>query len=507
MANVTVSSPAATSGESKTYGGALTIVTFLFFFWGFVTVLNDILVPHLKSIFDLNYFRVMFIQFAFFSAYFIFSIPSAKVVDTIGYKKTMVAGLLTMGAGAFLFILAASVLSYPLFLGALMVLAAGITALQVAANPYVAVLGPARTASSRLNLTQAFNSLGTTIGPYLGGLLILSGAVINKDALQQMSAEALHAFRLHQAASVKFPYLVIGLALIAFAVIIGLFKLPAIPEAERHGDTRIQTSVWKYRHLVLGCVAIFVYVGAEVSIGSFLINYFNQPYIGNLSEAVAAKYVACYWGGAMVGRFIGSAVLNGVKKVHTAALLILAGLFLTSSYLLNGIADSGSQTFQGKALSVTASVLTLTRPVIMAVGIVCVLLFLLSLMKGGSITMKTGNLLGLCAACTATLVSISMLTTGRVAMWSIILVGLFNSIMFPSIFTLGIAELGPLTGDGSGLLIMAIVGGAIIPLLQGALADRIGIHHAFILPVICYAYIVYYALKGSRPVKRAAQVT
>jgi FHS family L-fucose permease-like MFS transporter len=400
------------------------MVTTLFFFWGFVTVLNDILVPHLKSIFDLNYTKVMLIQFAFFSAYFIFSIPSAKVIDTIGYKRTMVAGLVTMGIGAFLFIPAASVPSFALFLGALMVLAAGITALQVAANAYVSVLGPPETASSRLNLTQAFNSLGTTIGPYLGGLFILNSHASSSAAMAKMSADALQAYKVQEASSVKLPYTVIGIALILFAVLIGMFKLPAIPEAERHGHVP-GSSIWKYTHLVLGMVGIFVYVGAEVSIGSFLINYLSQPNIGNMSEVTAAKYVAYYWGGAMVGRFIGSALLQKIK---------------------------------------------------------------------------TGTLLGIFGLIAGLLVCTTMLTTGTIAMWSVISVGFFNSIMFPSIYTLGIAKLGPLTGDGSGLMIMAIVGGAILPVVQGAIADRIGIHHAFLLPVICYLYIVYYAFRGSRPV-------
>jgi MFS transporter, FHS family, L-fucose permease len=415
MANVITGSAATTAGGSEKYPAALAMVTVLFFFWGFVTVLNDILVPHLKSVFDLNYTKVMLIQFAFFAAYFIFSIPSAKLIDAIGYKKTMVTGLVTMGIGAFLFVPAASALSYPLFLAALMVLAAGITALQVAANPYVSVLGPPQTASSRLNLTQAFNSLGTTIGPWIGGLLILGGATAGQES------------RLQQAASVKMPYIVIGSSLIFFSIIIGMFKLPAIPEVERHVDGRHEGSLFKYRHLILGCVAIFTYVGAEVSIGSFLINYFNQKDIGNLPEVEGAKLVAYYWGGAMVGRFIGSAILQKVK---------------------------------------------------------------------------TGTVLGIAAFCACALVLTSMLTSGHFAMWSILLVGFFNSIMFPSIFTLGIAKLGPRTGDGSGLLIMAIVGGAILPVLQGVLADRpeIGVHHAFVLPVLCYLYIAYYALRGSRPV-------
>ena len=426
MVMVTTGNAPATSGQSggQTYRAALAMVTTLFFFWGFVTVLNDILVPHLKSIFDLNYTKVMLVQFAFFSAYFIFSIPSAKVIDTIGYKKTMVTGLVTMGVGAFLFIPAATAPSFALFLCALMVLAAGITALQVAANAYVSVLGPPETASSRLNLTQAFNSLGTTIGPYLGGLFILNAHASSSAAMAKMSADALQAYKVQEASSVKLPYTVIGIALIVFAVLIGWFKLPAMPEAERHGHVP-GMSIWKYTHLVLGMVGIFVYVGAEVSIGSFLINYLSQPNIGNMSEVVAAKYVAYYWGGAMVGRFIGSALLQKIK---------------------------------------------------------------------------TGTLLGIFGLIAALLVCTTMLTTGTIAMGSVISVGFFNSIMFPSIYTLGIAKLGPLTGDGSGLMIMAIVGGAILPVVQGAIADRIGIHHAFILPVLCYLYIVYYAFRGSRPV-------
>jgi FHS family L-fucose permease-like MFS transporter len=416
--------PSYSPAPASTNVAAMAMVTTLFFFWGFVTVLNDILVPHLKTIFDLNYAKVMLIQFAFFSAYFIFSIPSAKLVDAIGYKKTMVTGLFTMGAGALLFIPAASAASFPLFLVALMTLAAGITALQVAANPYVAVLGPPETASSRLNLTQAFNSLGTTIGPYLGGLLILNANFKGTGETRQMSADVLQAYRVQEASSVKLPYLVIGLALIIFGIIIAMFKLPDIPGAARHSGSGVKASLWKYRQLVFGTIGIFVYVGAEVSIGSFLINYFGQPEIGSLPEFAAAKYVTYYWGGAMVGRFIGSAILQKVK---------------------------------------------------------------------------TGTVLAVAAITACALVCISMLTTGHVAMWSIIAVGLFNSIMFPSIFTLGIAELGPLTGDGSGMMVMAIVGGAILPLLQGVLADRIGIHHAFIIPAICYLYILYYALWGSRP--------
>jgi FHS family L-fucose permease-like MFS transporter len=424
MVNVPVKSPAVTSEISGSYGGPLAIVTSLFFMWGFLTCLNDILVPHLKSIFDLSYARVMLIQFAFFGAYFIFSIPSAKIIDWMGYQRSMVAGLLMMGLGAFLFVPASSVPSYPLFLGALIVLAAGITCLQVAANPYVTVLGKPETASSRLNLTQAFNSLGTFLAPFFGGLLILSAAPKAMEEIRAMAPDALQAYRLHEAATVKSPYVGLGIALVVLAIAIGSFKLPKIEHAQHKVGEKVNDSIWNHPNLVFGAIAIFVYVGAEVSIGSFLVNYFTQPEIGGLTERVAASFVAFYWGGAMVGRFIGSGLLQKVK---------------------------------------------------------------------------TGNLLGICAICAAGLVAVSMLTTGHFAMWSIILVGFFNSIMFPSIFTLGVAELGPLTGDGSGIMIMAIVGGALIPLAQGAIADKIGIHHAFFLPVICYLYILFFALSGSRP--------
>jgi len=420
--NTSTSSASPANGQS--YGAPLATVTTLFFMWGFLTCLNDILVPHLKSIFDLNYARVMLIQFAFFGAYFIFSIPSAKVIDWIGYQRSMVVGLLTMGVGAFLFVPAASVPSYPLFLGALIVLAAGITCLQVAANPYVTVLGKPETASSRLNLTQAFNSLGTFLAPFFGGLLILSAAPKTIEEIRAFTPDALQAYRLHEAATVKVPYIGLGIALVLLAVAIGSFKLPKIEHAQHKVGEKVNDSIWKHANLIFGAIGIFVYVGAEVSIGSFLVNYFGQREIGGLTEKVAASFVAFYWGGAMVGRFIGSALLQKVK---------------------------------------------------------------------------TGTLLGICAVCAAVLVATSMLTTGHVAMYSIILVGFFNSIMFPSIFTLGVAELGPLTGDGSGVMIMAIVGGAIIPVAQGWIADQIGIHHAFFLPVICYLYILFFALSGSKP--------
>jgi FHS family L-fucose permease-like MFS transporter len=410
--------------ETSNYSRPLAIVTTLFFMWGFLTCLNDILVPHLKSIFDLSYAEVMLVQFAFFSAYFLFSVPWSRIVNAIGYQKSMVVGLLTMAVGAFLFVPAAFTVSYPLFLSALLVLATGITGLQVAANPYVVVLGKPKTASSRLDLTQAFNSLGTAIAPKLGGLLILSAAPLAIEQLRQLSPQALHMYRVQQAASVKMPYTAITIALALLAVLIGTFKLPQIEHAAHGPGEKVNDSIWKHPNLILAAIGIFTYVGAEVSIGSFLVNYFSLPEIAGLSARTAAGFVSFYWGGAMIGRFLGAALLRRFKP---------------------------------------------------------------------------GHLLGLCAISAATLVGISMALDGRAAMWSILAVGFFNSIMFPTIFSLGVAELGPLTGNGSGLLNMAIVGGAILPVIQGAIADRMGIHHAFFIPVVCYLYILYYGLSGSKP--------
>jgi|WetSurMetagenome_2_1015567.scaffolds.fasta_scaffold17042_2 MFS transporter, FHS family, L-fucose permease len=393
---------------------AMTVLTSLFFMWGFITCLNDILIPHLKKLFTLNYTEAMLIQFTFFGAYFIMSLPAGILVDKIGYKRGIIIGLCTAGIGTLLFYPAAGNQSYPLFLGAFFILASGITLLQVAANPYVAILGKPETASSRLNLTQAFNSLGTFLAPFFGSFLILSVATA---AVTEMDKAA-------EASRVQMPYLLLTAALFIIAAIIAVTKLPAI-----HGETlktmkegkTTNDSAWKYPHLVLGAVAIFVYVGAEVSIGSFLVNFLGTPDIAGFSAEKAGYFVSFYWGGAMVGRFIGSAVMRKIKPGHMLAFNSFAASFL---------------------------------------------------------------------------VVLTMLTSGYMAMAAILLVGLFNSIMFPTIFTLGVDRLGKHTGQGSGILCMAIVGGAVVPLLQGFFADRIGIHHAFFLPAVCYLYIAYYGLKG-----------
>ena len=425
MAITVPKAPTNTSQDApaNTNYSAMAMVTTLFFMWGFLTCLNDILIPHLKGLFDLNYAQVMLVQFAFFTSYFVFSMPSGKLIEMVGYKRSMVAGLVTMGLGTGLFVPAAMVPSFPLFLTALVILAAGMTILQTSANPYVAVLGPPRTASSRLNLTQAFNSLGTAVAPFFGKLLILGAvaAPVAVEVFRKMSAEEQHAYQVTQASAIKTPYIGLAIALFVLAVIIGSFKLPVIRSVEGHAQAG--ESVWQHRHLVLGALGIFVYVGAEVSIGSFLVNYMHEPDIAGFSLEKAAGYLTFYWTGAMIGRFIGSAVLQKVNP---------------------------------------------------------------------------GYYLGANALVACLLVVISMSTFGHVAMWTILAVGLFNSIMFPSIFTLAIDGLGHLTGKGSGLLVAAIVGGAIIPEVQGFLADKIGIHHAFFLAALCYLYIAFYGFKGSK---------
>jgi FHS family L-fucose permease-like MFS transporter len=417
---------------------AMTIATCLFFMWGFLTSLNDILIPHLKSIFELNYFQALLVQFAFFSSYFVFALPAGKLIDWKGYKRTMVFGLLIMAAGALLFLPAAIGASFGLFLTALVVLAAGITCLQVAANPYVTNLGPENTAASRLNFSQALNSLGTALAPLFGGAIILGGAQLNPEAVHKLSAAAQQAYRAQQASSVRLPYLGIAIALLGLALALALLKLPSMPSSLDTQDLRpgqfiepTTDSIWKHPWLLAGAIGIFLYVGAEVSIGSFLVNYFELPTIASMSQSLAAKYVGYYWGGAMVGRFIGSLVLQ---------------------------------------------------------------------------RLRAGIVLGIAAVVAAGLVVTSMLTQGHTALWAILLVGLFNSVMFPNIFTLGVANLGPLTSKGSSLLVAAIVGGALLPLLEGHMADVVGIQKAFIIPALCYLFIATYGFAARNLLHAASPV-
>jgi FHS family L-fucose permease-like MFS transporter len=428
-----ISAPPGTQrfSNQRTDIRAMSIATMLFFMWGFLTCLNDILIPHLKAIFELNYAQAMLVQFCFFSSYFIFALPSGKLVEWLGYKQSMVVGLLVMAAGAFLFLPASRVASFPLFLSALIILAAGITCLQVAANPYVANLGPPESAASRLNLAQAFNSFGTFVAPFFGSVLILTSTQVTSATMNSYSAAALQQYRMEQASSVRMPYLGIGLTLVLLAISFAVLKMPTMDFTRdiRPGelDQTTHDSIWRHPVLLAGALAIFVYVGAEVSIGSFLVNYFGLPDIAAFPERTAARYVSMYWGGAMVGRFIGSWLLTKVR---------------------------------------------------------------------------TSIVLGTAALVACGLVATSMVTHGHTAMWAILAVGLFNSVMFPSIFTVGLSGLGPLTSKGSSLMVAAIVGGALIPLAEGHLADKIGVQHAFVIPAVCYVYIALFGYLGGRRAER-----
>ena len=397
---------------------ALSILTSLFFMWGFITCLNDILIPHLKAVFVLTYTQAMLIQFCFFTAYLIVSIPSGYLVEKIRYKGGIITGLSIAGLACLLFYPAAALRSYPLFLMAFFVLASGITLLQVAANPYVTVLGDQETAATRLTMTQAFNSLGTTIAPYFGSLFILNHAVKSAEEIRLFSAEQLSAYQAIQASSVQYPYLLLATILFLMAMVFGFLKLPGIVvDRSASQSVKSATSIWHARQLWFGAIAIFVYVGGEVSIGSFLVNFLESPSIAGLSAQDAGKYVSLYWGGAMLGRFLGAAVM---RKIPPAIVLIF------------------------NALSAV------------------------------------------------TLVLLTIFNSGPLAMWSILAVGLCNSVMFPTIFSLALSGLGEHSGQGSGILCAAIVGGAVLPVMQGFFADHIGIQSAFFVPVLCYCYIAYY---------------
>lgn len=422
----------ATSSTVVTPRVALAVATTLFFMWGFLTSLNDVLIPHLKAVFELNYTRAMLVQFTFFGAYFLMSLPAGRLVAHLGYKKGIIAGLLIAAVGALGFWPSAALRTYEAFLASLFVLATGITVLQVAANPYVALLGPEQTASSRLTLAQALNSLGTTLAPLFGGFLILSTTVMSGEQIQALPVAEQVAYRAAEAQSVQGPYLGLAIALALLAVFVCLFRLPSLAEATEKADSAQHTllDALKHPHVLFGVLAIFFYVGAEVSIGSLMVNYLALPETGGMSEQRATQYVSAYWGCAMVGRFAGSWLLAQYPPRR-----LLAGFALANVVLLGVI----------------------------------------------------------------------LAASGEVAVYGIVATGLFNSIMFPTIFSLAIERLGPLTNKASSLLIMAIVGGAVIPLLQGMLADRIGLHLSFVLPVACYLYIIFYGLVGSRPQAASGQ--
>jgi FHS family L-fucose permease-like MFS transporter len=411
----TRSTPPATQ-TTPSYTGPFITVAVLFFIFGFITNLNMALVPHLRSIFDLPYAWAMLAESAFFLAYFVFSSPTSKLIETIGYKRTMVVSLFIQVIGCLLFVPAARMVSFPLFLTAVFIVGAGVTALQTAANPYVAILGPESSAPVRLTLAQALNSLGGTIAPLIAGAYILT------DPASTASKAAI-------ANTVRGPYIAIagGLLILGFAV--AFMHLPQVVQTQsfrpaKEGDPILSRSIWGYKHTVLGAVGIFLYVGVEVGLASIAVNYFKSQ--GVDSAKTASFLLSLYWFGALVGRLLGSLVLTKVKS---------------------------------------------------------------------------NKLLGAFGFIAAALLVVSMVSTGPVAIWTVVLCGFFNSIMFPNIFALGIKGLGPMTSKGSGLIMTAVVGGAIVPLLLGAAADKMGIQHAFVIPIFCYLFIAYYGLWGSKPAR------
>ncbi len=411
----TRSTPASAS-TAPSYVGPFITVAILFFIFGFITNLNMALVPHLKNIFDLPYAWAMLAESAFFLAYFVFSSPTSKLIEAIGYKRTMVVSLFIQVVGCLLFIPAARLVSFPLFLTAVFVVGAGVTALQTSANPYVTILGPEHSAPARLTLAQALNSLGGTIAPLVAGAYILTdpSAVATKAAV---------------ANTVRGPYLAIAAGLLILGITVTFLHLPHVTQTQefrpaKEGDPVLSRSIWGYKHTVLGALGIFLYVGVEVGLASIAVNYFKTQGVDSLKTA--SFLVSLYWGGALIGRLLGSWVLT---KVNPHLLLGLFGLAATFFVLL------------------------------------------------------------------------SMFSSGQVAIWSVVLCGFFNSIMFPNIFALGVAGLGPMTSKGSGLIMTAVVGGAVVPYMVGKLADLIGIQHALILPAICYLYIAFYGFVGSKPTR------
>ncbi|APX64540.1 sugar MFS transporter [Sphingomonas sp. gentR] len=409
-------------GKAANYTSALTLLASLFFMWGFITVINNVLLPHLRSVFELDYAQTTLIESVWFIAYFFASIPSAKLIERVGYQKSIVIGLLIMAAGALGMTLAASLPSYGVTLVMLFVIASGITLLQVAANPYVTVIGPPETGSSRLNLVQAFNSLGTTLAPLFAGYLILGRS---RSGTAEAGAALTQAQRYADAQSVILPYALVAVVLVVLAIIIARFPLPALGSSTQRAAKaeRKQHSLWKHRNLTLGIPTMIAYLLAEIGVANLFINFVSQPNIAAVTHDQASRYLSLLWGGMMVGRFFGSFVMQKVAPERVLTVFAFGALVV---------------------------------------------------------------------------VAIATFTTGPMAMWALIAVGLFHSIMFPTIFTLAIRGLGPLTEEGSGLMIMAIAGGALV-VVQGWLADHYGLQNSFFLTMACEVIVLAYALWGSKP--------
>jgi MFS transporter, FHS family, L-fucose permease len=396
----------------KNYTVPLMLMVSLYFGIGFITAMNDILVPHFKDLFHLTNVKALLVQFCFFGAYFVMSVPSGRIVGRIGYKSGIVVALTVMGLGLLLFLPASVIIFYPLFLFALFVVGSGLALLQVAINPYVGALGAPETAASRLNLVGFFNSMATTAAPRVGAAFIFIAAGAT-------AAQLAH--------SVRMPYAVLAVCAFTMAIITAFVSLPDLVE-KSEGKAASDGSAWSFSHLRLGALAIFFYVGAEVAIGSIMITFLGQPSMGGLTHEMAAKYVSLYWLGALTGRFIGFFALRWIRAQRALAFVSLIGVVLIGT---------------------------------------------------------------------------TILTHGHVAMWATVACGLCNSVMWPCIFPLSLTGLGKFTSQGSGILVTMVVGGAVIPEIQGFLADSFGYQRSFVIVLLCYAYLLYFAVEGHRNVNEA----
>ena len=458
--------------EPRTGGTApFAAVTVLFFFWGFITVMNDVLIPFLKSSFELSYFQAGLVQFAFFGAffvisliYFLFSISGGDPINRVGYQRTIVTALVICAAGCGLFSPAAASESYAFFLGALFLLATGVTLLQIAANPYAAILGKPENASSRLNLAQGLNSLGTTIAPIAGGLLLYK--VFAKDGNVTLDA-------------IQVPYLIYGGMFLALAVVMAFIHLPRIqPEGSAATDAAV--SALGFPQLTLGMVAIFMYVGSEVAIGSYLVSFMGDPAVMGWEEGIASLYLAFYWGGAMIGRLCGAIAMAQTANPARKPVLMVA----TAAVLLGLVYAITALRFEDGRLVTSFLPIAELWPFALMIAL-CLGVFAVA--RG-----EPSTVLALFSGTLCLLLLIAATATGKVALWVALGTGLFNSIMWSNIFTLAIDDLGEQTSQGSSLLVMMIVGGALLPLLMGAVGDAVGIRQAFLIPIPCYLYIAFY---------------
>jgi len=472
-----INSPAP-AGGTQTYRMPFAIMTILFFMWGFMTVWNDILIPRFKEAFTLNYFEAMLIQFAWGVAYtvgalvyYLISMFYGDPINRIGYKNGVIIGLLIAATGSALFYPAAILVSYPFFLFAFFIVGLGFAMLQIAANPYVTILGPEVTASSRLNLSQAFNSFGTTIGPIIGGWLIFT--VFNRPGT-------------NGADSVKVPYLCFAGVFLFLAV---FFKFAHLPNFTNKDQISRGAGPLKYPHTVLGMIAIFMYVGGEVSVGSTIINYLGVPKLGGLKHETASQFLAFYWGGLMIGRFMGAFALSNIRKHVRHALVLFTPV---AAFVVILTLPHFAAAFH---LGWAASAAAICSPANAAHYGALLLLLLVAFFLGEA---SAHRMLALFSAIIIGLLLTGVMASGETAKWAILGVGLFCSVMWSNIFSLAIEGLGPLKSQASSLLIMAVLGFALVPPLQGLVADRMGIQFSFVVPMVAFAYITFYGIYGYR---------